>query len=108
MIQCHSLLTYRLGWQVWVTLNTMTRWVQVKQDELLEYVAMVEYLRKDHTQLQQQVKDAKELASIIEATWMARIDRLTDMIMDIHPSDHRYERGLMDAYNIVRHDEQSA
>ncbi len=86
----------------------MTRWVQVKQDELLEYVAMVEYLRKDHTQLQKQVKDAKELASIIEATWMARIDKLTDMIMDIHPSDHRYERGLMDAYKIVRHDEQSA
>ena len=86
----------------------MSRWVQVKHDELLEYVAMVEYLRKDHTQLQQQVKDAKELASIIEATYMARIDKLTDMIMDVHPSNNKYERGLLDAYNIMRHDESSA
>jgi len=79
----------------------MTRWVQVKHDELLEYVAMVEYLRKDHTQLQEQIKDAKELASIIEATYKERLDKLTDYILDIHPANYKYERGLMDAYNIV-------
>ena len=85
----------------------MTKWVQVKHQDLLEYVTYVEALVADHTHLQQQVKDANALASIIEATWMARIDKLTDKIMDIHPSDHRYERGMMDAYNIVRHDESS-
>ena len=106
LIQCHSLLTDRLGWQVWVTLNNMTRWVQVKHDELLEYVAMVEYLRKDHTALQEQIKDAKELASIIEATYKQRLDKLTDYILDIHPANYKYERGLMDAYNIVAGHEQ--
>ena len=79
----------------------MTKWVQVKHHELLEYVAMVEYLRKDHTQLQEQVKDAKELASIVEATYKQRLDKLTDLILDIHPSNFKYERGLLDAYNIV-------
>jgi hypothetical protein len=79
----------------------MTRWVQVKHDELLEYVAMVEYLRKDHTQLQQQVKDANTLASIVEATYKQRLDKLTDLILDIHPANYKYERGLMDAYQIV-------
>jgi hypothetical protein len=79
----------------------MSRWVQVRHDELLEYVAMVEYLRKDHTALQEQVKDAKELASIIEATYKERLDKLTDLILDIHPANHKYERGLMDAYNIL-------
>jgi hypothetical protein len=79
----------------------MTRWVQVRHEELLEYVAMVEYLRKDHTQLQQQVKDANTLASIVEATYKQRLDKLTDLILDIHPANYKYERGLMDAYNIV-------
>ncbi len=69
---------------------------------------MVEYLRKDHTSLQGQIKDAKELASIIEATYKERLDRLTDFILDIHPANHRYERGLMDAYNIVAGHEPSA
>jgi hypothetical protein len=86
----------------------MTKWVQVKHDELLEYVAMVEYLRKDHTALQEQIKDAKELASIIEATYKERLDRLTDFILDIHPANYKYERGLMDAYNIVAGHESSA
>ena len=86
----------------------MTRWVQVKHDELLEYVAMVEHLRKDHTHLQQQVKDANTLASIIEATYKERLDKLTDLILDIHPANYKYERGLMDAYNIVSGNESSA
>ena len=62
---------------------------------------MVEYLRKDHTQLQQQVKDANTLASIVEATYKQRLDKLTDLILDIHPANYKYERGLMDAYQIV-------
>jgi hypothetical protein len=79
----------------------MTRWVQVKHDELIEYVAMVEYLRKDHTALQEQIKDAKALASIIEETYKSRLDKLTDLILDIHPANYKYEQGLMTAYNIV-------
>ena len=86
----------------------MSRWVQVKHDELLEYVAMVEYLRKDHPALQEHVKDAKELASIIEATYKERLDKLTDLILDIHPANHKYERGLLDAYNLLSGHEPSA
>ena len=86
----------------------MSRWVQVKHSELVEYVAMVEYLRKDHTALQEQVKDAKELASIIEATYKERLDKLTDLILDIHPANHKYERGLLDAYNLLSGHEPSA
>jgi hypothetical protein len=86
----------------------MSRWVQVRHDELLEYVAMVEYLRKDHTALQQQIKDAKELASIIEATYKQRLDKLTDLILDIHSANHKYERGLLDAYNLMSGHEPSA
>ena len=85
----------------------MTKWVQVKHDELLEYVQMVEVLRKDHDRLQIEIKDAKELASIVEATYKARLDKLTDYILDIHPANYKYERGLMDAYNIVSGHEQS-
>ena len=69
---------------------------------------MVEYLRKDHTALQQQIKDAKELASIIEATYKERLDKLTDLILDIHPANHKYERGLLDAYNLLSGHEPSA
>ena len=69
---------------------------------------MVEYLRKDHTALLEQVKDAKELASIIEATYKERLDKLTDLILDIHPANHKYERGLLDAYNLLSGHEPSA
>ena len=80
---------------------TMTKWVQVKHDELIEYVAMVECLTKDHSKLQQQIKDSKDLASIIEATYKSRLDKLTDLILDIHPSKSQYEQGMMQAYNIM-------
>ena len=79
----------------------MTKWVQVEQQTLFDYVDMVERLRLDHTKLQEQIKDSKTLASIIEATYKERLDRLTDLILDIHPANYKYERGLMDAYNIV-------
>ena len=62
---------------------------------------MVEHLTKDHTKLQQEISDAKTLASIIEATYKERLDKLTDLILDIHPANYKYERGLLDAYNIV-------
>ena len=79
----------------------MTEWVQVKHSELLEYVIHVEHLAKDHSELQAQVKDAKELASIIEQTYKTRIEKLTDLILDIHPANYKYEQGLMHAYNIL-------
>ena len=79
----------------------MTEWVQVKHSELLEYVIHVEHLAKDHSELQAQVKDAKELANIIEQTYKARIEKLTDLILDIHPANYKYEQGLMHAYNIL-------
>jgi len=78
-----------------------TQWVQVKRIELLEYVHMVETLDKDHTRLMQQVNDAKELASVIEATWKDRLDKLTDVVLDLHPSNHTFEAGLLRAYNIM-------
>lgn len=67
----------------------------------MEYVTHVEHLTHDHTQLQEQVKDAKELASIIEQTYKTRLDKLTDLILDIHPANHKYQQGLMHAYNII-------
>ena len=62
---------------------------------------MVEHVIKDHSKLQQEMSDAKTLASIIDTTYKERLDRLTDLILDIHPANYKYERGLMDAYNIV-------
>jgi len=79
----------------------MSEWVQVRHSELLEYVAHVEHLTHDHTQLQEQVKDARELADIIEQTYKARLETLTDLILDIHPANYKYEQGLMQAYNIM-------
>ena len=84
-----------------VTNMIQTQWVQVKRIELLEYVHMVETLDKDHTRLMQQVNDAKELASVIEATWKDRLDKLTDVVLDLHPSKHTFEAGLLRAYNIM-------
>jgi hypothetical protein len=85
----------------------MTRWVQVRHDELIEYVTMVELLRKDHDRLAAEIHNARELASIIEATYKQRLDKLTDLILDLHPSNSRYERGMMDAYAVMAGHEQS-
>lgn len=79
----------------------MSEWVQVRHNELLDYVNHVEHLAKDHTALQLQVKDAKDLASIIEQTYKTRLETLTDLILDIHPANYKYEQGLMHAYNIM-------
>ena len=67
------------------------------------YVNGVEMLSKDHTQLQQDFNDAKQFASIIDATWKERLDELMDMIIDMHPSVNvHYRNGLMAAYNLMQ------
>ena len=79
------------------------KWVQVRQSELLMYVNGVEMLSKDHTQLQQDFNDAKQFASIIDATWKERLDELMDLIIDMHPSVNiHYRNGLVAAYNLMQ------
>ena len=79
----------------------MAEYVQVRHSELLDYIAHVEHLTRDHTLLQEQVKDAKELASIIEKTYKTRLDQLMDSVLELHPSNHQYQRGLVQAYNVM-------
>jgi hypothetical protein len=79
----------------------MAEFVQVRHSELLDYIAHVEHLSKDHTTLQEQVKDAKELASIIEKTYKTRLDQLMDLVLELHPSNYQYQRGLIHAYNVM-------
>ena len=79
------------------------KWVQVRQAELLKYVNGVEMLSQNHTQLQQDFNDAKQIASIIDATWKERLDELMDVIIDMHPSVNvHYRNGLMAAYNLMQ------
>lgn len=60
-------------------------------------------LSKDHTQLQQDFNDAKQIASIIDATWKERLDELMDAIIDLHPSTNAHFRnGMMAAYQIMQ------
>lgn len=59
-------------------------------------------LSKDHTYLQEQYNDAKQLASIIDRTWKERLDELMDLIIDTHPAENvHYRNGLMTAYNLI-------
>jgi hypothetical protein len=79
------------------------KWVQVRQSELLKYVNGVEMLSQDHTQLQQDFNDAKQIAGMIDKTWKERLDQLMDVIIDTHPSvNAQYRNGLMDAYNLMQ------
>lgn len=79
------------------------KWVQVRQSELLMYVNGVEMLSKDHTQLQQDFNDAKQFASIIDATWKERLDELMDAIIDMHPSTNvHFRNGMMAAYQLMQ------
>jgi hypothetical protein len=79
------------------------KWVQVRQSELLKYVNGVEMLSQDHTQLQQDFNDAKQIAGMIDKTWKERLDQLMDVIIDLHPSvNMQYRNGLMAAYNIMQ------
>ena len=74
--------------------------VQVDRTSLLEYIAYVEHLNEDHTRLQQQNKDLKEVSKILEATYNSRIDKLLDLILE-QPNRADYYKGLQAAYNII-------
>ena len=76
-------------------------WVQVERSHLLEYIAYVERLNADHTKLQQQIKDAKQLADIIEETYKSRLDKLADKILD-QTNRSQYLQGLTQAYKILQ------
>lgn len=80
----------------------MDKWVQVRHSELLNYVNGVEMLSKDHSKLQEQINDAKQLAGIIDRTWKERLDELMDLIINTHPvTNVHYRNALMDAYKIM-------
>lgn len=79
------------------------KWVQVRQSELLKYVNGVEMLSKDHTHLQQEFNDAKQIAGMIDRTWKERLDELMDAIIDMHPSINvHYRNGMMAAYQLMQ------
>ena len=79
------------------------RWVQVRQSELLKYVNGVEMLSKDHTHLQQEFNDAKQIAGMIDRTWKERLDELMDAIIDMHPSTNvHFRNGMMAAYQLMQ------
>jgi hypothetical protein len=79
--QCHSLPTNQTGVNhLQLTYNRiMAEYVQVRHSELLE----------------------KDLASIIEKTYKTRLDQLMDLVLDLHPSNYQYQRGLIQAYNVL-------
>ena len=79
------------------------KWVQVRQSELLKYVNGVEMLSKDHTRLQQEFNDAKQIAGMIDRTWKERLDQLMDAIIDLHPSTNvHFKNGMMAAYQLMQ------
>lgn len=79
------------------------KWVQVRQSELLKYVNGVEMLSKDHTRLQQEFNDAKQIAGMIDRTWKERLDELMDAIIDLHPSTNvHFKNGMMAAYQLMQ------
>jgi len=78
-------------------------WVQVRQQELMEYVKGVEMLSKDHSKLQEQIQDSKLLAGMIDETWKNRVDNLIDKILNTDDTKNKnYYQGLMDAYMIIQ------
>jgi conjugal transfer/entry exclusion protein len=78
-------------------------WVQVRQQELMEYVKGVEMLSKDHSKLQEQIQDSKLLAGMIDETWKNRVDTLIDKILNTDDQNNKnYYQGLMDAYMIIQ------
>ena len=79
------------------------KWVQVRQSELLKYVNGVEMLSKDHTRLQQEFNDAKQIAGMIDRTWKERLDQRMDAIIDLHPSTNvHFRNGMMAAYQLMQ------
>ena len=75
--------------------------VQVNKASLLEYIAYVERLSHDHTQLAESQRTAISLADIVRNDYEARIDKLLDLILD-QPIRDNYYRGLSDAYKVMK------
>ena len=71
------------------------------KEQLLEYIAYAEALRDDHDKITKELKDAIELADIIEETWLQRLDKLTDEMLE-PTNKSRYFDGLMRAYQIMK------
>ena len=81
----------------------MSDWVQVERTQLLEYVKYVELLIEDHNRVTEQLQNALTFASIIEKTWLIRLDALADVAVK-HPSKEitPFEQGLLRAYAIMK------
>ncbi len=78
-------------------------YVSVPKADLIGYVERVNLLIQDHDKQTQELQDIRALADIVNETWQVRLDRLADLILDRIPNEHNlYERGLMDAYNIMK------
>lgn len=78
-------------------------YVTVPKADLIGYVERVNLLIQDHDKQTQELSDIRALADIVNETWQVRLDRLADLILDRIPTEHNlYERGLMDAYNIMK------
>ena len=67
----------------------------------MEYINCVEILTMEHTRLEQHIEDCYSLASIVDATWTHRLDNLSEVVLNCHPSQHQFERGLLRAYGIM-------
>ena len=76
--------------------------IVIKKDLLDEYIEQVQTLIDHHGKMSGMYYDAIALSRIIEETWQSRLDQLTDKILDLNQADTRYERGLIDAYNIMK------
>jgi len=75
-------------------------WVQVPKEHLMEYIYYVEQLNAHHTKISRELKDAKELAAIVEETWQQRLDNLRDEMLD-YTTAGKYLDGLMRGYRIM-------
>ena len=83
-------------------INNMDQIVVIKRSLLDEYVDQVQVLIDHHGKISGMYHDAIALSRIIEETWNDRVDKLTDKILDLQQADTQYERGLIDAYNIIK------
>ena len=76
--------------------------ITIKRSLLDEYVDQVQVLIDHHGKVSGMYYDAVALSRIIEETWNDRVTKLTDLILDVDPTDTRYERGLLDAYKVMK------
>lgn len=73
----------------------------MQKRQLLEYIAYAEALSEDHTNLQEQLKNANKLADIVRNDYEAKIDKLLDEILD-QTNRSQYYSGLHRAYEIMK------